>query len=626
MKQFLLYAWFFLFLLLVGCQTQAVVELPTLAVLPTLTASPVPERDLIFWQLADGTLATSNQVDRWSFIAQANDPIRITTLGTVNLTLVAPSGQVISNGPTIEATLATTGRYVLTVQGEPGRYQLGLAYTDRPNPVDFTVTPPPVTVGVPTPTPVFSELGLFIAELTPDVAATEKFLASPIQPHVYTFEGRAETYLTVEMNRLTGTFDPVLTLYGPTGDPLAIDNGDTDSAMALLRNVPLRTAGRYSLQATGSTGDYEIRLQLDDRPLPVTPTIIAPPTATPLPIVPSTNVIATAAPNEVLQPYIPVMGSLARVGDVKRHALQVAEGDFVTLGVRKIRAESNISFAVEVYDPTGERVGVSTGRIANAGGDTVIPLLPIEQTGTYSVFVTAEGNAFSDYIIAYGFGPNFEDQQRGPTSADQPYESQIGKRGFRDVWQVNLNAGDAITIAANPLNRSLDPIIELFAPDGSLVTSDDNSGGYPNALIAEATAPVTGVHHIIVSAASGITAGPYRLVWRYLTVAPTPTYAAPRIQLFTMDDQVPIDEYRFYPFQGTAGERVRIQVLGVAPGLDPVAVLIGPDGDVIAEGDDSDGDLNPRFIADLPADGTYQVRVNGYLSGGRFELIVEQLF
>ena len=64
-----------------------------------------------------------------------------------------------------------------------------------------------------------------------------------------------------------------------------------------------------------------------------------------------------------------------------------------------------------------------------------------------------------------------------------------------------------------------------------------------------------------------------------------------------------------------------------APGstLDPVAALLGPDGTVIAENDDGGSNLNVRFYADLPEDGTYTVRVNGYLSSGAFELLVDAI-
>jgi hypothetical protein len=140
-------------------------------------------------------------------------------------------------------------------------------------------------------------------------------------------------------------------------------------------------------------------------------------------------------------------------------------------------------------------------------------------------------------------------------------------------------------------------------------------------------APVGGLYQLYINASGGNTVGPYRVVWRYNIVAPTPTYDPPRILLFTVEDDVPQGEYAFYPFQGVAGQQVRVSVIAqAASGFDPVAALIGPDGREVAMGDDGPDSLNPQFSAALPADGTYQVRVNGYLSGGPFELVVERIF
>jgi hypothetical protein len=44
------------------------------------------------------------------------------------------------------------------------------------------------------------------------------------------------------------------------------------------------------------------------------------------------------------------------------------------------------------------------------------------------------------------------------------------------------------------------------------------------------------------------------------------------------------------------------------------------------EGDDSPNSLNPYVEVTLPADGTYQIRVNGYLSSGDFRVIVAERF
>ena len=64
----------------------------------------------------------------------------------------------------------------------------------------------------------------------------------------------------------------------------------------------------------------------------------------------------------------------------------------------------------------------------------------------------------------------------------------------------------------------------------------------------------------------------------------------------------------------------------LAAPFDPVAVLFDAEGNVIGEGDDSDGTLNPNFTVTLPRDGAYTLRVNGYLSGGAFDLWVRWFF
>lgn len=608
-----------------GCAAQPVAQLPTLAVLPT-SAPERPPQPIEFWQVVEGDL-DAGAVDRWQFAARAGDPVRLSALGPVHLSLAGPDGGVLGEGEAIEATLAVDGVYTVAVQpaqADAVRYQLSLSYTDRPNPLDFTATPPPMTVGVPTPTPVYDGLGVFIADLANGSTETEALLRGPVQPHVYTFEGRAGDYVTVRMSRLSGTIDPFLRLFGPSGEALAVDGDSGGNRAALLRNIPLWRDGQYSIQADGGggPGDYQISLTSGD-PVPVTPTIIAPPTATPLSSLLNLTP-ATAVPNAVLEPYVPVIGSLIRAGDVNRHTFAIEESSEISIGVRKLYPDTPLRPMIEIYSPAGTKVSAAN---ANPAGEAIIQLLTLNEPGVYSVFVTGQGGDSGDYVISYGPGTIFEDVRRGPALADTPYESSIGRGGLRDSWEVALNAGDVVTVAASPLNAgALDPVVELFAPDGSLVVSDDNGGGFPNALINEVRAPVSGLYRLKVSASSGVTAGGYRLIWRYINIAPTPTYDPPRILMFALEGNVPEGEYAFYPFQGGVGQRVRVRVTArPASGLDAVAVLIGPDGREIARGDDENG-LNPQFTADLPADGTYQVRINGYLSGGAFDLVVDRLF
>lgn len=618
----------FMFGLLSACSpAQELSPLPTLAALPT----PVPQaQSLDFWEAASGALTSPQEVDRWQFSGQAGDAIRLQARGSVNLSLQTSDGDILGVGSEITVALPADGNYTVAVQlveRESGVYELGLSYADRPNPAAYTATPPPHIVGVPTPTPPFANLGTFRAVLENGMNIGEIFAAGAGRSHVFTFEGRAGQFVTLRMRRTSGSIDPLLTLYSPTGAALATDDNGGGGSTALLRNILLFDDGLYSVQASGGgyPGAYEISLESGERPLPVTPTIIPHLTSTPFPEI-LTPTLAAAISGVYLENHIPVIGIINRPGDPGRFPLEAAAGDVLTIGVSPFM-DAALRPLIEVYGPSGELVAAANSRTSNAGGDALIPMFTAPETGAYSVLVTAEGNGTGSYVISYGLGNSREDVWRGQTVDNLPYAGVIERRGLRDAWGLALNPGDVISAAVTPLDNVLDPVLELVAPDGSVLAVDDNGGGYPSALIASARAPVSGLYRLHVTAANAASSGPYRLIWRYIELAPTATPEPPRILLMSMTDDIAQNEYRFYPFQGRAGQHVQIRVIAKpGSGLDPVAALLGRDGRVIAEGDDNGSDLNPRFTARIPEDGTYSVRVNGYLSSGPFELIVEVLF
>lgn len=617
-----------LFSFLSACSpAQDISPLPTLAVLPTLMPEAQP---LNFWEAVSGALTSPEQMDRWQFSGEQGDSISLKTRGEVNLSLQTGDGSILGVGSQVSVTLPADGDYVVAVQlidRDSGVYELGLSYTDRANPAEYTATPPPQVVGVPTPTPPFADLGTFRAMLESGQNIGEIFAAGAGRNHVFTFEGQAGQFVTLRMMRVSGTIDPLLTLYSPAGAALATDDNGGGDSTALLRNILLFDDGLYSVQASGGgfPGAYEILLESGERPQPVTPTIIPHLTATPLPEI-LTPTMGAAISGVYLENHVPVIGIINRPGDPGRYPLDVVSGDVLTIGVSPF-ADAALRPLIEVYGPSGDLVASANSRNSGAGGDALIPAFTAPETGAYSVLVTAEGNGTGSYVISYGLGNSREDVWRGQAVNDLPYASEISRRGLRDVWNVALNPGDLISAAVTPLDNVLDPVLEFVAPDGSIIASDDNSGGYPNAMIVSARAPVSGVYQLRVTGANAASSGKYSLIWRYINLAPTATPEPPRILLMSMNDDIAQNEYRFYPFQGRAGQHVQIRLIAQqGSGLDPVAALLGRDGSVIAQGDDNGNDLNPRFTAQLPEDGTYSVRVNGYLSSGAFELIVEVLF
>jgi hypothetical protein len=78
-----------------------------------------------------------------------------------------------------------------------------------------------------------------------------------------------------------------------------------------------------------------------------------------------------------------------------------------------------------------------------------------------------------------------------------------------------------------------------------------------------------------------------------------------------------------YSFTATAGQQVSIQVTSDA--FDSYIYLIGPDGRIMAQDDDSGGGTNSQIQLSIPADGTYIIEVTSFNinSLGSFTLRIE---
>lgn len=613
--------------------------LPTLIVLDD--AQPAEEADappvdgeqvaiaglLDFWEPASGQIRP-DQPALWRFRGSAGDQITLRVVAPgleASLTLRADDGTPLGDGASIRADLPTTGVYEVIVSARrAGNYEIGLGYADRPNPADITTTPLPEVVGVPTPIPVYADLGTFISRLTHNntVGGTKE---NNGENHIYTFDGEAGDYVQVEMNRVSGEIVPRITLFDPAGMPIATDSRSGESG-AMLRNIQLPAAGVYSVQTSSSgPGGYSVRLLKYEQLAPVVPTLVEVPTETPIP----TYDLPTAAPATSgmrLGDHQAVTGFLEG-GGVAIFSFDARAGEIYTIGASPFEG-SGLLPEMEVSNPEGNIIARAQAGTSNAGGDALITSLLAEFDGTYTIFLRGEANSAGQYTLAYGRGSSWGEILRGEIPFDQRSEGVIARRGWRDVWTLELRAGDIVTAAVAPGQGSnLDPVLELVhAATGEVIAADNNSGGQRSPLIRRAEIARTGVYLLRVRASQAASSGTYSLIWRYVNVAPTSTPPPASAPVLLLEDTIAENEYRFYPFQARAGQWMRIRVLAEEDSLfDPVAALLDANGDVLIEVDDTEGDLNPRFVYQIPADGTYNVRVNGYLSGGPYSVIVEEL-
>ena len=657
-----------LLMLLTACSSAAI---------PTQVAV-VPVRLLNFWEIQTDTLTPQDAARDWQFIGRNGDKIRISVSADagIPLTVTLQNDAVLAEGREIELTLTSEGTYTLRVQlaGETSAaYTVALAYTDRPTPTvpsptptvtltpSLTFTPSmtrtpsqtytatatqtltpshtPTVTDTPTntltpsitftpsntPTPVYAPLGSLVGSLTNGLAVQGTFISS-FERHIYDFTGSAGQYVTVQMICASGVcsedgVDPVLTLYGPQGAPVAMDDNTYGGGGALLRNVLLPGDGTYYVQAvsSGAAGDYALTLALGGEAAPVVFSAAITPT--------STLVVGTATPlpgGDQLYDHVPVAGRIDRAGSFARYFIEAQPAEIVTVAASPA-AGSSLQPHLQIVNPAGEVLFDVPARRDN-GGDALIPALSLLEGGVYSVFVTGDSDTTGEFILSYGRGASHRDVFRGEALPNQDYASAIERRGLRDVWTILLNRDDVIAARVQSQNPGFAPALELAAPDGTVLSGGTSEEGIIIPELADVHAPITGLYTLRVTGISASSFGSYRITWERTTTAPTATPRIASYPILTADDAITAQNYLTYPFQGLSGQRVLIQVTALSPELDPVAALLAPDGTILAEGDDSDGSLNPAFEVTLPVTGTYLLRVNGYnASSGSVEVLVEGL-
>lgn len=604
------------------------ITLPTRAVFPTDTPIPFLEA-LPFWETVSAELTQADERHRWQFEAASGDAIRLrlrSDSGVIVMRLQNANGEPVAAGNDFETTLTRDGRYdviVETAGPQTGAYDLRLSYTDRPQPLTPNAEVTQV-VGVPTPTPPYNDLGAFVSRLQPGETISG-VLSATTNAHIYTFDGAANQIIGAEMRGTSGTLDPRLTLYDSAGRPLALDESSGGFRVARLYNIRLPEDGLYSLQASGDgeSGNYAIALR--DTPFPTPDAPLLAPTATLTPVY-GPPTIGPAANDQRLEALRPVRGALDSPSDFSRFSLQASRGDRLTIGVSPVD-NSTLQPKVEVFGPEGNLIISARGVTSGDDGRAFAPLVTIPASGVYTVIVTGENDSFGDYTLSYGLGPVLVERYRGDPAPNSPVMGSIERLGQRDLWRASFVAGDVLSLGASPdAGSNLDPVLEVVNEAGEVIATDDNSGGNRAALINRLTVPATGQYRLRVRDALAQNTGAYSLVWRLVSRPPTATPEPRAIPLLTVTDGVPQDRYAFYTFQGRAGQGVRVRV-DAAPdsGFDPVAAVLDAAGTIIAEGDDANGTLNPDFTLTLPEDGTYSVRVNGYLSGGAFTLRVAWL-
>ncbi|NDJ63146.1 MAG: hypothetical protein GYB67_18645 [Chloroflexi bacterium] len=488
-----------------------------------------------------------------------------------------------------------------------------------------SITPTPSETPTITPTPFWAALGTFSGILEDDLTLNAAFL-EPAQSHVYLFTGAAGDYATLGITTTDPAVDPRIQLYDPLGEALAIDDDSGGALTPLLQDLRLPRDGEYSLRAQNVTaGSYQISLAL--AAVPQAPATPYNPTATPTraPGVPTPRAIA----GTVLVDHQPVIGRLGSATGVTRYFFTAEAGEQLTVVASPVQdsaQEPSLEPSLEVIMPSGAPLNVTPTRTRDGAARLVGVTAP--ESGTYTVFVGAANETPGNFVIGFGVGLSYQPVLVGEALPGETYGGNAELPGTRAIWTVDLNRGDTIGVLAEGLDgEGLISSLALAGPDGTVIAQTIPNAPAATAAIPLVEAPQTGVYDLWMTGQ-----GLIQLRWNYLSRAPTPPPGPTQIRrLFTISEVLPPQTYVYYPFQGQAGQQIRVQVIAGAVGalagpVDPVATVLDAADTVLIEVDDTAASTNPVFTLALTASGTYRLRVNGYgNSSGPVTVIVDAL-
>ena len=200
-----------------------------------------------------------------------------------------------------------------------------------------------------------------------------------------------------------------------------------------------------------------------------------------------------------------------------------------------------------------------------------------------------------------------------PADPSSNYESDLGPiasaetksdtltLGDMDAATFFAQNGDTIVVLAGTLSSALDPQLELYAPDGSIV-GEPVRGGY-SARIHTTLAAGTGTYTIVCRDDGGNQTAEYGLT---LVRLHDRTDGGPLPSETTVNDRITLGDMDAYTFWGTGCQNVVILMGTSSSALDPQVELYAPDGSMV--GDPVSGGSSATLRTTLPPQtGTYTV-------------------
>ncbi|MBN1978096.1 MAG: PPC domain-containing protein [Anaerolineae bacterium] len=296
-----------------------------------------------------------------------------------------------------------------------------------------------------------------------------------------------------------------------------------------------------------------------------------------------------------------VQGTLPLLGtDVWR--FDAPAGQYVT-----IRMDAVDPAALDTYLELYDADGVLLAENDDSGGSTgsLIAEYPIVITGTYTIHALTY-SGLGDYFLSV----RAVDPSGGGTLwYGAVVEGTLLAPWSQHAWTFDGVEGHVINVAMNATDGALDCFLELYGPDGLLLTTDDDSGAGYNALVEYYTLPVDGTYRVVARGGEFGATGAYvlALMQTELVLQGTLAYSD------TVDALLEPGTRHHWVFEGVAGDVVGISMAAVSEGMDTYLELFAPNGVRVMVDDDSGAGSDAALVAfELPLSGVYRIIARGH--------------
>jgi len=372
------------------------------------------------------------------------------------------------------------------------------------------------------------------------------FITSGQPYQTYTFTGQAGDIVSMAMNAISGSLDPLLLVVDPNGGVIAFNDDAADGVTdSLVANLSLVLSGQYTVVATrygqeigGTEGDYELTLSgavtqgivpnFPDLPSGSVEVSLQWATAADLQLLvrdPQGNSIFDDNPR-----LLATGGQLAADGNVNCRASDGSPISYIYWPEGRLPGagpyEVEVWYQNECGDPRPAQFVLNVVANNQLVQSVTLQLQPTERyltsffINTDGTITAGEGGIFGTSLRPDSGSLDFVGQipSARVVSSGETVTGSIRLNKKFDVYAFQGEAGDVVTISMEGLNGTLDPVLFLIDPNNvQIAQNDDANRDTTNSLISEFTLPEDGQYIIIAThfgARFGVTAGDYRLTLR----------------------------------------------------------------------------------------------------------------